>query len=318
MRSVTTLLLLLLTFTFLSCAHRNPKFGDEKKSECGEVPVGVTIDKGQLDMAGATIGNFSLANLNIQFTPEFQRIISDAATNALVQDYISCKVIERAGVQKDPELVDYFTNLTYFLSSKPTGEEQTKWRQANPFPRKKGNRVSQSPSTSQHSEGANSPNVAGDQNVVIINPPASEAKLDEIRDLLRQRGYPDDPNKLFQKYPLGYAIFELTYMSQFTPYEGLSVLKNYEKVDWSEAKVIQNTKDRVALRLPDLKRKDGTGGITGVTTGGPKKVGLLACGTYRTQTEGIGVCGEILGIREDGIVFLVNLMQLPPLSKQVR
>ncbi len=316
MRSVTILLLLLLTFSALSCVHDNPKFGDEKKSECGKVPVGVTIDKGQLDMAGATIGNFSLVNLNIQFTPEFQRIISDAATNALVQDYISCKVIERAGVQKDPELVDYFTHLTYFLSSKPTGEEQTKWRQANPFPTKKGNPVSQSPTTSQHSEGANSPNVAGDHNVVIVNPSASEAKLDEIRDLLRQRGYPDDPNKLLQKYPLGYAIFDLTYMNQVTPYEGLSVLKNYE-VDWSVAKIIQNTKDRVALRLPDLKRKDGTAGITDAMTGGWKKVGYLGCVSISTKTEHLGICGEILAIREDGIVFLVNLMQFPPVPKKV-
>jgi hypothetical protein len=35
MRSVNTLLLLLLTFSALSCGHPNPKFGDEKKSECG-------------------------------------------------------------------------------------------------------------------------------------------------------------------------------------------------------------------------------------------------------------------------------------------
>jgi hypothetical protein len=138
MRSVTTLLLLLLTANFLSCAHPNPKFGDEKKSECGEVPVGVTMDKSALDLAGANLGDFSLAKLNIQFTPELQRIISDAATNALVQDYISCKVIERAGVQKDPELVAYFMHLTYFLSKEPTAEEQTTWRQANPFPGKKG------------------------------------------------------------------------------------------------------------------------------------------------------------------------------------
>jgi hypothetical protein len=135
--------------------------------------------------------------------------------------------------------------------------------------------------------------------------------LYEIRDLLRQKGYPDNPNKLLQKYPLGYAIFELNYMNQFTPYEGLSVLKNYEKVDWSQAKVIQNTKDRIALQLPDLKRKDGTVGITGVMTGGWKKVGYLGCGGIGTGTESLYVCGEILAIREDRIVFLVNLMQMP-------
>jgi len=211
-------------------------------------------------------------------------------------------------------MVAYFTQLTHFLSKERTVSEQKEWRQANPFPRKNGNPVSQNPSISQHSEGANSPNVVGDRNVFNFNA-TSEAKLDEIRDLLRQRGYPDDPNKLLQKYPLGYAIFELNYMNQVIPYEGLSVLKNYEKVDWSEAKVIQNTKDRIALRLPDLKRKDGTVGITGVMTGGWKKVGYLGCGGIGTGTESLYVCGEILAIREDGIVFLVNLMQLPPLPK---
>jgi hypothetical protein len=154
----------------------------------------------------------------------------------------------------------------------------------------------------------------GDRNVFNFNAP-SEAKIDEIRDLLRQKGYPDDPNKLLQKYPLGYAIYELTYMGQFAPLETRSALNKYEKIDWSQAKVIQNTTDRVALRLPDLKLKDGTSVLTNIETGGWKKVGLLSCGGTRTETEGLAVCGEILAIREDGIVFFVNLMQLPPLSK---
>lgn len=168
--------------------------------------------------------------------------------------------------------------------------------------------LSQSPSISQHSAGANSPNVAGDRNVVIINP--STDALYEIRDLLRQKGYPDDPNKLPQKYPLGYAIFEFNYMNQVIPYEGLSVLKNYE-VDWSVVKVIQNTKDRIALRLPDLRRKDGTVGITDVMTEGWKKVGYLGCGYIANETDNLSVCGEILAIRDNGVVFLVNLMRLP-------
>ena len=174
--------------------------------------------------------------------------------------------------------------------------------------------ISANPSISQHSVGANSPNIAGNQNVVVITNQPSEAKLDEIRDLLRQRGYPDNPSKLLQKYPLGYTIYDLTYVSQVIPYEKLSVLNDYE-VDWSQAKVIQNTQDKIALRLPDLKRKDGRTVISGLLTGGPKKVGPLACGGFRNETGGVAMCGEILGIRDDGIVFLVNLMQFPPLSK---
>jgi hypothetical protein len=171
--------------------------------------------------------------------------------------------------------------------------------------------VSPNPSISQHSAGANSPNIAGNQNVVVIANQPSDAKLDEIRDLLRQSGYPDNPSKLLQKYPLGYTIYDLTYVSQVTPYEKLSVLNDYE-VDWSQAKVIQNTQDKIALRLPDLKRKDGRTVISGLSTGGSKKVGPLACGGFRNETGGIGMCGEIIAIREDGIVFLVNLMEFPP------
>ena len=174
--------------------------------------------------------------------------------------------------------------------------------------------ISANPSISQHSVGANSPNIVGNQNVVVINNQPSDAKLDEIRDLLRQRGYPDNPSKLLQKYPLGYTIYDLTYVSQVTPYEKLSVLNDYE-VDWSQAKVIQNAQDRIALRLPDLKRKDGTTEISGILTGGPKKVGPLSCGGFKAEAGGMVMCGEILDIRDDGIVFLVNLMQVPPPSK---
>ena len=151
----------------------------------------------------------------------------------------------------------------------------------------------------------------GDRNVFNFNAP-SEAKIDEIRDLLRQRGYPDDPNRLLQKYSLGYVIFDLTYKSQVTPYETLSVVKNHE-VDWSVVKIVQNTKDRIALRLPSFKRKDGTIEATNNETGGRKKIGYLGCRYLSTPTEGLAVCGEILAIRGDEVVSLMNFMQWPPL-----
>jgi len=173
--------------------------------------------------------------------------------------------------------------------------------------------VAQSPPTSLHSEGANSPNIVGNGNTVIIAP--SPDALAEIRDLLRQRGYPDDPQKLMRKYPLGYAIFEFDHMNQVIPYEALSLLKNYD-VDWSVVKVIQNTNDKIALRLPDLKRKDGTVGITNVQTGGTKRVGLLGCGMIGNESESLGFCGEILALRENGPLFLVSLQQFPKLSRQ--
>lgn len=169
----------------------------------------------------------------------------------------------------------------------------------------------QNPSISQSSKGANSPIILGDRNVVNYNL-TDESKVDEIRDLLRQKGHPDDPQKMLEKYPLGYAIYELTYTGYFAPLETRAVLNKYEKIDWSRAKVIQNTKDRVALRLPDLILKDGTVAITDVKVGGWKKIGPLGCGLIEDETETLAACGEIIAIREEGIVFLVSLRQLPP------
>lgn len=127
----------MLTFGLLSCSsNHNPKFGIEQPEQCAEVPVGVTIDKGQLDVAGAKIGDFSLGKLNIEYTPEFHKIVSDAGTNVLIQDILVCKAIVRAKVHGDPEMVSYFMRLTHFLSKERTVSEQVQWQQANPIPRK--------------------------------------------------------------------------------------------------------------------------------------------------------------------------------------
>ena len=167
--------------------------------------------------------------------------------------------------------------------------------------------VSQNPRISQHSEGSNSPNITGDRNVVIINP-ISEAKLDEMSALLRQKV---DREKLRQKYPLGYLFFELD-GNVVTPYETLSVLGEYQ-FDWTVVKVIQNTKDRIAIRLPDAKRKDGSLAISEAMTGGKKQVGNLG----GVSLDDLIVWGERLAIRENGVVFLVGFEKMP-LSKLIK
>jgi len=135
MRGTTILLLIAPTIGLLSCSsNHNPKYGLEQLDQCAEVPVGVTIDKGQLDLASAKIGDFSLGKLDIVYTPEFQKVISEAATNALVQDHLVCKAIVRAKVHGNPEMVSYFMRLTHFLSKERTVAEQIQWQQTNPIP----------------------------------------------------------------------------------------------------------------------------------------------------------------------------------------
>ena len=304
---------LLVTFTHCVQPVKTVKI----HPNCPEIPA-TTFEKVGLDAkAGALqFGKLvTVGELTVKSDPQIISGISQSVRDDQITDALICAARERGELKTD-EQIDYAWKVARYFRTNPTPADAMEFYKQFPFPVDSGkhlSQASQSPSISQHSEGANSPNIVGDRNVVIITPP-SEAKLDEIRDLLRQRGYPYDPNKLLQKYPLGYAIFDLTYMNQVIPYEGLSVLKNYE-MDWSTVKVIQNTKDRIALQLSDLKRKDGTVGIKDVMTGGWKKVGYLGCGMIGTETENLAVCGEILAIREDGIVFLVNLMQFPPMPK---
>ena len=135
MQSVKPLLLLLLTCSLLSCNPVTTRMGDEKTSDCGEVPVGVTIDKRELDLAGATLAGFSLGKFEVKDTPQFQKIISEAASNSAATDVLVCKAIARAGARGNPEMVDYFTRMTHFFARQPSISEQLQWRQTSPFPR---------------------------------------------------------------------------------------------------------------------------------------------------------------------------------------
>jgi hypothetical protein len=135
---VKSLLLVLLTYSLLACAPTNPattRMGDEKTADCGEIPIGVTIDKRELDIAGATMAGFSLGKFEIKDTPQFQKIISEAASNSAATDVLVCKAIDRAGVRGRPEMVDYFTRMTHFFARQPSISEQLQWRQTNPFPK---------------------------------------------------------------------------------------------------------------------------------------------------------------------------------------
>lgn len=70
-------------------------------------------------------------------TPEFQKVISEVASDEASREILICRTIELAGAEKDAELVAYFVRLINFHASNPTPEQQIQWQQANPFPRKK-------------------------------------------------------------------------------------------------------------------------------------------------------------------------------------
>jgi hypothetical protein len=140
MQSVKPLLLVLLTYSLLSCATAKPAttiIGAEKTSKCGELPAGVTIDKREFRLAGAKLGEFSLGETGINSTPEFTQILSEASKNKVVQSVLTCNAIELAGVAHDAEMVAYFIEMQNFLSTNPSVDDRIKWKQAYPFPIKK-------------------------------------------------------------------------------------------------------------------------------------------------------------------------------------
>ena len=138
MQIVKPLLFVLLTYSLLACETTKPvptTSGLGKTSQCGEILVGVTIEKRELEIAGATLKEFSLGKLDTRVTPEFQRITSEAAMNEDSKIKVACKAIEMAGVEGKPEMVAYFIEMQSFLSTNPTVDDRIKWKKAYPFPK---------------------------------------------------------------------------------------------------------------------------------------------------------------------------------------
>src|SRR5262245_15992224 len=120
----------------LACTNNNfLKIGNGPQDTCGDLPLGVTLDKRDIEVAGAKLADFSLGNFQINSTPEFQKVISEAASNETVREVLDCKTVTLAVLGKDAETVAYFMRLRIFPASNPSPELHLKWQQANPFPR---------------------------------------------------------------------------------------------------------------------------------------------------------------------------------------
>ncbi len=139
--------------------------------------------------------------------------------------------------------------------------------------------------------------------------PEMERKIDE---LLASRAY--SPEKLREKYPLGYFIFELEYVNNPEKARLLkSEIGNYE-LDWTTVKFQSNTRDSVGIYLPDVRQKTGKPLLTHILMGGTKKVGNMS----GILINDMIVWGEILQIRQTGIVFLVGFTRSPNPSPDIR
>jgi hypothetical protein len=135
-----------------------------------------------------------------------------------------------------------------------------------------------------------------------------EEQLNGIQKILEAQAGNLPPEKLFAKYPLGYVIFDLDYENRVIPYDSRRILDKYD-LDWNVVRFTKNTPTQIEIRLPDAKIKNGGAALTNAVTGGIKRVGNL--GGY--MIGDLMVWGEILAIRQNGIIFLVGFDRAPKL-----
>jgi hypothetical protein len=140
MQIVKPLVLVLLTYSLLSCGKTKAETittGSEETSPCGETLVGVTTEKRDFEVAGATLKDFSFGKITTKVTPEFQRIASEAAMNQDSRVKIACKATRMSGVEASPDMLSYYMHLLGFLGSDPppTVEQRMAWAEKFPIPR---------------------------------------------------------------------------------------------------------------------------------------------------------------------------------------
>jgi len=119
------------------------------------------------------------------------------------------------------------------------------------------------------------------------------------------RLYVVTPQSLVEKYPLGYVVFDVDHTSTVFPYESKG-LDNWE-FDWSTVRIVQDDK-HIGFTLPNIRsRGSANWQIVNNQIGGvDKKVGPIFRGQRIWGDRVVALRGEILAIRQNGIVLLLG------------
>ena len=130
------------------------------------------------------------------------------------------------------------------------------------------------------------------------------AKFEELREQINRLGDTASPKNPLAKYPLGYVIFEVGYTEGVFPYQS-GGLEDY-KIDWSSVQLLENTDDHMAIKFPNFSSKERNIEVWDNFAVTDKKVGSRFSGI---AVNGVLFSGEILALRNDGVVFVIGLKQ---------
>jgi hypothetical protein len=183
---------------------------------------------------------------------------------------------------------------------------------ASPVPSSDGQRGTQAPPAippSQTTTGPNSPLISGNNNTVTYTQsgdPKINAKLDEIKRLiLAQQGNKAAPEKLLDRYPFGYVIYDIDNMNSVLPYRN-EALTNW-RIDWSVAKIQEKSPAQIIVTAPGMYMRDSRSNVSldGISIVISKEVGPFHKNFLKTGS--FEITGEIMAIRDKGIVFLIGV-----------
>lgn len=121
-----------------------------------------------------------------------------------------------------------------------------------------------------------------------------------------------DPKLLHERYPLGYAVFDIDELTSAVPYR--SLVNNYD-IDWTTARYTQSA-GRYELQLPQIRRKGESKYFGEAKTGGALgSIGKWSGGPiFRDGDRLIMMDGEVVGFRANGAVFVVGFVDMGPAS----
>ena len=81
-----------------------------------------------------------MGKVDFKAKPELRELMTKAANDLTVVQYLKCVAIKRGDIDKDSaEQKDYVETKFYFMRSNPTPEQIIMWQKDNPFPGKSDN-----------------------------------------------------------------------------------------------------------------------------------------------------------------------------------
>jgi len=143
MRLRSGVLVSIVAVTLLHCRHSSriadPNFLEVDESGCSRPRVGLLSTAHEVDLAVGGIGPLTTGRVNVKSNPELLKLMSDAAQDELVVQYLLCKAQQNGEIDfTNSNQVDYLRQFFAFMVSRPTADQVLRWQAAHPFPRPAG------------------------------------------------------------------------------------------------------------------------------------------------------------------------------------